>query len=168
MRRFAAVAEFFVGKASSMSSAAAALFLLLLVKHVLVDGPLQTTWMVKTKGRYGHPGGLVHAGLHALGSVAVVLGWAAATGHSLLLGLVACLAEGLAHYHIDWAKMRLERAPAMARITGMPRLATVSVDPEGRAGLLILSPWWYYTFIFDQALHVATYVAMVWALAPVG
>ena len=38
-------------------------------KHFICDFVIQTEWQVRTKGIYGHPGGAVHAGLHAVASL---------------------------------------------------------------------------------------------------
>ena len=38
---------------------------LLLVKHFVCDFVVQTPYQIMNKGRYGHPGGLLHAGIHA-------------------------------------------------------------------------------------------------------
>lgn len=45
----------------------------LLVKHFICDFPLQATpWMYRNKGTYLHPGGLVHAGIHWIGTSIVL------------------------------------------------------------------------------------------------
>jgi len=86
-------------------------FLLLLAlavlttKHVIFDFFFQTSYQWKNKGIYGHPGGLLHAGLHAMGTCAVflVLTSSAALATAIVVG------EFLVHYHIDWAKERVGR-----------------------------------------------------------
>ena len=52
-----------------------ALGALLFLKHFLGDGPLQTSWQVRNKGRLGHPAGLTHAGIHVLGSAGALALW---------------------------------------------------------------------------------------------
>ncbi len=64
------------------------LLLALFTKHFVCDFPLQAfPFMYRNKGTYGHPGGLLHAYIHFLGSlvavgcvtgnfaVALILGW---------------------------------------------------------------------------------------------
>ena len=46
---------------------------LLQAKHFLFDFVFQTPYQLKNKGTYGHPGGLLHAGLHAAGSLPAIL-----------------------------------------------------------------------------------------------
>jgi hypothetical protein len=106
------------------------------VKHYLADFQWQTLWMAETKGRYGHPGGLVHAGLHGLLSLPVL--WLAAPVRP---GLVAALAiaEVVVHYHIDWAKARI--------------VARRGIDDRDSA-------YWHFLGL-DQAAHQVTYLAML-------
>ena len=74
------------------------------VKHYLADYHWQTAWMIESKSRYGHPGGLAHALLHSTLSIpALVIAYG---GWSTLVGLLL-IAEFLIHYHIDWFKVYL-------------------------------------------------------------
>lgn len=73
------------------------------VKHYLFDFLFQTSYHLKNKGTYGHPGGIMHAGLHALGSIPAVLVWSPAPW--LLLALIG--GEFAVHYHVDWLKERV-------------------------------------------------------------
>jgi hypothetical protein len=36
------------------------------IKHFVADGILQTNYQYANKGKWGHPGGLIHAGNHGL------------------------------------------------------------------------------------------------------
>lgn len=74
------------------------------VKHYFADYHWQTTWMIQNKARYGHPGGLVHAFVHAVLSVPALM--VAAGGWAGLIGLLL-VAEFAIHYHVDWFKMQL-------------------------------------------------------------
>lgn len=78
---------------------------LLLVKHFLFDFVLQTRFQRLNKRIYGHPGGLLHAGLHALGTTSAFLVITPVAG----LGAAILTVEFLAHYHIDWAKEQILR-----------------------------------------------------------
>ncbi len=73
------------------------------IKHLVADFILQTGWMVRTKGIYGHPGGIVHAGLHAVLTAGILLLTPLAP---LSLALIV-LGEFVLHYHLDWFKDRV-------------------------------------------------------------
>lgn len=85
------------------------------IKHLIADFLLQTRYMVRTKGQYGHPGGLAHAGLHGLMSLPAL--WALGPGPGWILFLAGV--EVIVHYHVDWGKEKLGRslgaAPDQAR-----------------------------------------------------
>ncbi len=110
------------------------------IKHYLADFHWQSQWMVTNKGRYGHPGGLAHAGLHG-GLSLVVLAAVAPWAPLLFVSLV--LAEIAAHYHIDWFKVRI--------VT--------------RSGIDENDPAYWHWLGLDQALHQLTYLAMLAVLA---
>lgn len=81
-----------------------AIFTLFIIKHFIVDFTLQTPYQWQNKGTYGHPGGLIHATIHASFTLAIL--W----GFNMPLWLAA--ADGVLHYHIDWLKMQLPWGPA--------------------------------------------------------
>jgi hypothetical protein len=76
---------------------------MLFSKHFVIDFPLQTPYQWMNKGTYGHPGGLLHAGLHAFGTLVIFLFMMASIEGAIILALI----DGILHYHIDWAKMRI-------------------------------------------------------------
>lgn len=77
---------------------------LLSVKHFICDFPLQAfPWQYKNKGTYGHPGGLVHASIHAIGTLICL---APLVGS---ISVIFAVGDAVAHYHIDWAKMNIGR-----------------------------------------------------------
>lgn len=83
------------------------LFVLFFVKHFIIDFPLQTPYQFMNKGTYGHPGGILHSGLHVIGTLlvfSIVFGFS-----SFAFLFMLAIGEGIAHYHIDWAKMNLNR-----------------------------------------------------------
>lgn len=88
-----------------MTNLSIALFALLEIKHFLFDFVFQTPYQLKNKGRYGHPGGILHAGLHGAGTAIVLL--ILAIPWPVLIGI--SIAEILFHYHLDWAKERIVR-----------------------------------------------------------
>jgi hypothetical protein len=82
-----------------------AVILLLTLKHFVCDYPLQTSYQLKNKGTYGHPGGLLHAGIHAIGTTVSFI----AITPSLALGALIVVGEFIVHYHLDWAKENVIR-----------------------------------------------------------
>lgn len=117
----------------------------LFVKHFIVDFPLQSwAYQYGNKGTYGHPGGILHAGLHSVftvlsflllfyifGSFSLV-----SLGVSLYLGLV----DGFVHYHIDWAKMNINKKMGWGPTTH--------------------NEFWVLLGV-DQLLHALTYIGLV-------
>lgn len=76
----------------------------LFTKHFVVDFPLQTPYQWMNKGRYGHPGGLLHAGIHGYFTYIILwlfTDWSAA----LIMGLL----DMFIHYHIDWVKVNVNK-----------------------------------------------------------
>ena len=104
-------------------------------KHFACDFPLQTDYQLRTKRIYGHPGGLLHASLHALATSPVFLLLKPPLG--LALAIVAT--EFLLHYHIDWSKEQI--------------LASWNWQPEDRN--------YWRTIGIDQMLHNFTYVGII-------
>lgn len=124
-----------------MIGAALLTLLLLQVKHFVCDFVTQTPYQLRYKGIYGHPAGLVHAGLHVVGSAIVltVLKVAMLPPASIMLLGVLLAAEFVLHYHIDWSKEQVVKPFA---------------EGQGMA--------YWVTFGFDQLLHQATYVAIAY------
>ena len=107
------------------------------VKHFIVDFLIQRAYQYQNKGIYGHPGGILHAALHGIGT------W-------LCLFLYTPLAVELAfldlvlHYHIDWAKTNINKHFGWGPTTHEEF-------------------WWLLGA--DQFLHSITYVAIIgWAV----
>ena len=113
--------------------------LILQIKHYLCDYLLQSEYQYSNKGLYGHPGGILHAGLHALATIVVF----AVITPSLQLGLAIVVGEFIAHYHLDWTKEQILRRRQW-------------VFPQAQF-------WW--VFGADQALHEITYLAIAALLA---
>jgi hypothetical protein len=76
----------------------------LMFKHVVADFYLQSTYQYMNKGRYGHPGGILHSAIHVALTPLVYLVIAPA---SLLLVLGIAAGEFLVHYHVDWLKEQI-------------------------------------------------------------
>lgn len=117
-----------------MTVAAITLFCLLLIKHFICDFVLQTPWQIAGKGHYGSPGGLIHAGIHAAGTLVALLFVMPPFGViAVVLG-----AEFIVHYHVDWAKEQMVRRMSWK---------------EGAR--------FWNAIGFDQLLHGLTYLAIV-------
>lgn len=117
------------------------LFALFIAKHFVVDFLFQTPYQYLNKGDYLHPGGILHAGLHAIASV-FVLGTVFLTTSALLPAfavIAACVFEFVIHYHIDWAKVQLNK-----------HFKLTPTEPQY---------WWLLGL--DQYLHYLTYVIMI-------
>jgi hypothetical protein len=110
------------------------LILLLFSKHFLVDFPLQTKFQYSNKGTYGHPGGILHASLHGLGTF-ICIYW-----YAPVAAIYLALADMFVHYHIDWAKMKLN--------------SKLGWSPTTHEQF-----WWLLGL--DQYLHAVTYVVFV-------
>lgn len=78
------------------------LLVLLQLKHFVLDFPAQPPWMFLNKGKYGHPGGLVHSGLHGVATFALLLAWVPPW-----LAFHVGIVEAFIHYHVDWLKVQL-------------------------------------------------------------
>lgn len=113
------------------------------MKHLVADFFLQNEYMLSGRDKYFHRGRALHVLLHMIGTLAVLLLF------STQIAVIAflALAEFILHYHIDWAKS------AYNHKTG--------ITPDDAV-------YWQALGI-DQALHHATYIAMVfvWMDVPV-
>ena|SRR6185369_1105914 len=105
------------------------------LKHFVCDFVLQTAYQYRNKGTYGHPGGLLHAGLHTAGSLPAILALQAAGG----LAAVILVAEFFVHYHVDWSKEQINK----------------------RYALNCNNNAYWSVFGADQLLHQMTYVVML-------
>jgi Protein of unknown function (DUF3307) len=108
-------------------------------KHFLADFVLQTRYQWSNKGVYGHPGGLLHAGIHAVGSLPAIFVLTSTPG--LVAAILA--AEFLVHYHVDWTKEQINK----------------------RRGLTHGETMFWVVFGADQFLHQLTYVIVLAVLA---
>ena len=88
-----------------MSAIQAALFVffILQVKHFIADFVLQTDRMVYEKGIYAARYGIYHSLIQALGTF-LAFAWM----HPAL-GVVTAFVDFIAHYHIDWAKININK-----------------------------------------------------------
>lgn len=109
------------------------------VKHFLADYVFQSQYILAHRRIWGHPGGLLHAGIHAGLTVPILA--LAGVSWELITYLVA--GEFLFHYHLDWAKDRLNHAMGWT-----PAVA----------------PFWWLVGL-DQMLHQLSYLVIVGIVA---
>jgi hypothetical protein len=102
------------------------------IKHFICDGPLQTKSMVDAKSIYGAKLGLVHAGLHGIGTYMVF------ALVSPLAGVLAA-ADFVVHYHFDFTKENIVK----------------------RQGWTFKDAPFWWALSADQMLHQLTYLALV-------
>ena len=107
------------------------------LKHYIADYTLQPAWILHGKGNMRAAGGYAHAGLHAIGTLAVL----ALAGLSFAPIIALAAAEFVLHYVIDYGKAKLS-----ARI---------------RCGPTTQLYWTLHGG--DQFLHQLTYVGLVYA-----
>jgi hypothetical protein len=108
----------------------------LMFKHAVADFYLQTAYQCSNKGKYGHPGGFIHAGIHTALTPLVYL--VMMPGSFLIAGAIA-LGEFLLHYHIDWAKEQITHRNGWT--------------PQDRG--------FWYALGTDQLIHGLTYLVIV-------
>jgi len=106
---------------------------LFLLKHFIADFVLQTQYQFSHKGIYGHRGGVLHAFIHALGTALVLFLF------SWKFALLAALADGIVHYHVDWVKSNL--------------ISHYKLTEKER--------WFWIIFGLDQLIHELTYVVII-------
>jgi hypothetical protein len=78
---------------------------LLFIKHWFADFVVQYPYMVEQKGTYGAEGGIHHSLIHS------VLTWLVmyALLQNTAIAVFTALFDFVAHYHIDWLKMNINR-----------------------------------------------------------
>lgn len=118
------------------------LFAGLFLKHFICDFILQTPYQFLNKGTYGHLGGVLHSVIQAIGSV-IILTIIGFNVLSLFTISWVCTVEYLVHYHIDWAKMNLNK------------YYNWKCDSSSQFWMLLG---------FDQYLHYMTYCFMIYTL----
>lgn len=110
------------------------LLCLLQIKHLFADFFLQTPKMLSGRNEYLHVGRAQHAGVHALGSVAVFV----IMGASVDFIVAICLLEWVVHFHIDYGKAHYSEKKELT--------------PQNAV--------FWRAMGTDQCLHQLTYVAM--------
>ncbi|MEM1131192.1 MAG: DUF3307 domain-containing protein [Pseudomonadota bacterium] len=124
------------------TSLALLVVLVLQIKHLVADFGLQSRYILDNRRIYGHPGGLVHVGIHAAGTLIVLVPF----GFPFLWVGAIIVGEALVHYHLDWAKDNL--------------VAHYKLDTASKGYWILLGS--------DQALHQASYLLIAWLLVSIG
>lgn len=107
----------------------------LTVKHFVFDFLYQPPYQWQNKGTYGHWGGLVHSGQHAVASFLILLFFTASP-----VAAVLAILEFFIHYHMDWFKMNYNKRKGWTATTH--------------------NEFWVLMG-FDQLVHSLTYILMV-------
>jgi len=103
------------------------------IKHFICDFMLQFSYMVREKSTYGAAGGIHHAALHASFTLLICIFFA----NNVHDAVTVAAFDGLAHYHIDYIKQKLN----------------YGLTPNDRKFWIWLGA--------DQALHYLTYVGII-------
>ena len=109
------------------------LLTLLFIKHFIIDFPLQKPYQYLNKGTYGHMGGILHATLHGVGTMLCMFFF---TPFFVVFGVI----DAVIHYHIDWAKVKINKHMGWGPTTHEQF-------------------WWLLGA--DQLLHALTYIGLV-------
>jgi hypothetical protein len=110
------------------------LIALLFTKHFVVDFPMQRPYQWMNKGTYGHPGGILHAAFHGMGT------WLCFVWYAPMAALYLSFMDAVIHYNIDWLKMNIN--------------AKMKWRADTHEEF-----WWLLGL--DQFLHAMTYVFLV-------
>jgi hypothetical protein len=120
------------------------LLALLTLKHLILDFFYQPPYQWANKGTYGHWGGVVHAGQHALATCIILFFFV--TNPHILAALV--LGEFLIHYHMDWFKMWYGKR--------------MNYKPHPTMGCTVKQAEWFWFMLgIDQFVHAMTYIGIV-------
>ena len=114
------------------------ILILLFLKHFIVDFPLQNKFQWSNKGTYGHLGGILHSGLHGIGTFFCFIFFT-----DLPSAMCFAIIDFSFHYHIDWVKMNINKKLGWGPTTHEQF-------------------WWLLGL--DQLLHSLTYLMLVYLL----
>ena len=115
------------------------LLALLFIKHWYIDFVNQTNEEVQYKGTYLDWRGVKHSVKHGLGTLAIFY---FATDMTLVDALVFGVLDFIFHYHIDWAK--------------------ININKENN--YTVENPKFWQWLGADQLAHNLTYLFMVWTI----
>lgn len=107
------------------------------IKHLFVDWFWQPPYEWRNKGTYGHWGGIRHSLKNAIGTTLCFVPFVP----NLILITFILVIDFLVHYHVDWAKMNINRNMGW----------TATENPE----------FWYLTGT-DQWFHQMCYILLIY------
>lgn len=113
----------------------------LTIKHFVFDFLYQPPYQWQNKGTYGHWGGIVHSGQHALATFIILVLFGINPWFSL--GIFAL--EFVIHYHMDWFKMNYNKSRGWGPTTH--------------------NEFWVLLGV-DQLVHSLTYILIAWIVGP--
>lgn len=119
------------------------LFTAFIIKHFIVDFCLQTEYQWKNKGIFGHPGGILHSGLHAVTTfniVAIAL-YFTKVEYRIMFAVIVGVIDFIIHYFVDYAKVNINHHYGWKA-------------DNSNAFWVLLG--------LDQTLHLLTYVLIIW------
>lgn len=112
----------------------------LITKHFICDFLLQFKYQYSNKHIFGHPGGLLHAGIHVIGTTITA---SCIVPEQFMYILVLASMEGILHYIIDFLKMNSN--------------LIFNLTPDNSEAY-----WWLLGF--DQYLHYICYIGIISAV----
>lgn len=112
------------------------LLFLLITKHFILDFVVQSPYMYLNKGEYFHLGGILHAGLHGIGTYFSLIISGFTIEPILLAAFDVCI-----HYHIDYFKTNINQYYGWVCNTS--------------------DKFWLLTGL-DQYLHYLTYIGIIY------
>jgi hypothetical protein len=116
------------------------LFSLFTIKHFIVDYWLQNEYQWSNKGKYFHPGGVLHSALHGFVTFIIFSFVYFENNKFIYFAIVFSVVEFFIHYHIDWIKSNISE--------------TLRYKQEHKGFWILLG--------IDQTLHFLTYVLLIY------
>ena len=113
------------------------------IKHLIVDFFLQTKYQYSNKGKFMHPGGLLHSALHGISTI-IVLQFFFLLEISILLGIL----DVVLHYAIDYSKTNITNKYKWCH--------------RENGKLVITSNLYFVSMGIDQFLHQLTYAIIIY------
>ena len=117
------------------------LLTLLTLKHFVLDFLYQPPYQWQNKGTYGHWGGLVHSGQHAVATFIILLFFVPSA-----IAAVISMCEFFIHYHMDWFKMNYNKRKGWTATTH--------------------NEFWVLLGV-DQLVHSLTYVGILFTVSEI-
>ena len=114
------------------------LLALLFTKHWYIDFVNQSQKEVDGKGIYGNADGLMHSIKHGVATMLIMYAFV----YEPLVAIVVGFIDFVLHYHIDWAKMNINK----------------------KYNYTIEMPQFWAWLGADQLAHQITYIGLVWLL----